>query len=220
MNFGPRSLVEKKEMSKIYLADGSVRDVKEGTVPLPLAGIVIVLSMALGLSLGVGLRPAAKTAAPATIEWHTVSPVDEERSREAYRQERAAEELREAQKQIDWNRRPHLAAPDDPPPQIIKVGPYFYAVHWTSAAALRSQNALALTVLEQRSIWLDPKRTASLRDDLLHELMHCARDLGTSGGGLTGSSDEEALIESTSAGILGILQDNPKLVRWLRKEGR
>lgn len=210
-------------MSKLYLADGSVRDTKEGTVPLPLAVILIVLSMALGLSLGVGLgtlRPAKKTPAeitaatisPGTMEWHAVT------AEGAARAAQELQELREAQKQIAWSRRPRLNAPNDPPPATVKVGPYLYSVHWTSTEALSTQDALGLTIMPQRQIWLDPRRTGSLRDDLLHELMHCARDLGTSGGRLAGySSDEEALIEATSAGILGILQDNPKLVRWLRE---
>lgn len=134
--------------------------------------------------------------------------------------ERKRELKEQAEKDAKWKARPLLDAPSDAPPSLIKVGPYFYSVHWTSAKALESQGALALTNMESREIWLNPKRIASLRDDMLHELMHCSKDLGTGGGRFHGSSplygEEEIVIEGTSAGLLQVMQDNAELVEWLR----
>ena len=120
-----------------------------------------------------------------------------------------------------WNTRPRLAAPDDGPPRLIKVGPYMYAVNYTTKKALDTQNALALTDMASRDIWLNPRRTANLRSDLLHELMHCAKDLGTGGGRFRGVVDtEENTIDAIDSQFLVIMRENPDVMNWLLKAAR
>lgn len=118
-----------------------------------------------------------------------------------------------------WNRRPRLEPPVDAPPSSIKVGPYTYHVYYTSKKALESLGGLACTQIGDREIWLNPHRISNLQDDLLHELMHAARDLGTGGERFAGTmNSEDNAIFSMSTGLLVIMQDNPELVVWLQKK--
>lgn len=112
---------------------------------------------------------------------------------------------------------PILPAPADAPPAKIKVGPNHYAVKWTSGEYLAAQGALAQSDIAKHIIWLNPKRTTeTLRDDVLHELMHCAADLGSAGGRARSPYDvEEDEIEYISSGLLQVMQDNPQLLAWL-----
>lgn len=134
-----------------------------------------------------------------------------------------AQRTHEIQQQLDAmerrRRRPILSPPADAPPSRIKVGPYSYVIKWTTAKALLEESALASTDIEGRVIWLTPERGESLRDDVVHELLHCAKDLGTGGSRFRGvwSSQEENDVEGYSAGFLSIIQDNPELMRWIAK---
>jgi hypothetical protein len=112
---------------------------------------------------------------------------------------------------------PNLSPPADAPPPKIKVGPNHYVVKWTSGEYLAAQGALAQSDTAKHIIWLNPKRTAeTLRDDMLHELMHCAADLGSAGGRARSPYDvEEDEIEYVSSGMLQVVQDNPQLLLWL-----
>lgn len=113
-----------------------------------------------------------------------------------------------------WNHRPILNAPLDAPPRKIRVGPYVYRVRYTSARALDSQNAYALTdTTNAHEIWLNPKR--DLRTDLMHELMHCAKDVGTGASYLSTGGSEEDIIHVTAPMMVSILRDNPQLTAWL-----
>ena len=136
-----------------------------------------------------------------------------------WKEQQEAQERERKQREKLWNNRPYLSEPEDAPPSSIKVGPYTYRVYYTTAEALLTQNALALTQLDSHRIYLNPKR--DLRTDLMHELFHCAKDVGTSNGHLIGQYDgEENLIEETAPMVTAILRDNPKLVTWLTAEPR
>lgn len=131
---------------------------------------------------------------------------------EAAAMEKADSERRKA----IWDHKPIFAAPLNAPPSTLRVGPYLYRVRYTSREALLSQNGLALTDLAAREIWLNRKR--DLRVDVVHELMHAAADVATSGGWLSSNNYndlEENVIHETAPVLLEVLRDNPELTRWL-----
>jgi len=202
---------------KLFTADGCEHKVRTGN---PLLPVVTVLTFALVIVLGVALHlngrlhKLSKTSTVEATAW-TIAPSSSGNltigGNSIY--------VEEVKKRDEiWKHRPHLSPPADPPPSEIAVGPFTYHVHYTSAKALKSQGSLALTDLAAREIWLNPKRSASLRDDLLHELMHCAKDIGTGGGHFIGRYEaEENLIEGVSAPLLEIMKHNPELLQWMTR---
>jgi hypothetical protein len=117
-----------------------------------------------------------------------------------------------------WVNRPRLSPPFDPPPSVIKIGPYLYTLHYTSAAALNAHNALAETYIEDREIWLNPHRHGNIRVDVLHEVMHCAKNLTTVEGRFTGRyGPEENVVAAVAWSLEEIIQDNPRLMIWLSR---
>lgn len=203
-----------REKVQVVGADGRPIDTKNRNFPWGPIVIVFCLGM---FFLGWSWRGAhdanhnqtERTSGSASgvtyIEWEKVKAETERARLEA-----------EAKRDKIWNHRPILNPPHNPPPGIVKIGAFFYTVHWTSAGALEAWHAYALSDHEVREIWLNPKRNTELRDDMMHELLHCAKNIGSLGNRSTTDYDpEENVIQMTSPTLLSILYDNPKLEKWL-----
>lgn len=205
----------------LYTADGGTTEVPEkASIGLVFPMILLTLAVFL-LGFGIGRadpRPDKDATTVATITSGTWTFPSEAQVKYQREQEEKASKKQEEKDRI-WKNRPHLSPPADPPPSEIRMGPYVYHVYYTSQKALDTQQAWALTEIGYRRIWLDPNRAASLRMDMLHELMHVAKDLGTNDGTLTANFNaEESEIKSTTLGLLFALRDNPDLVEWLSRK--
>lgn len=123
--------------------------------------------------------------------------------------------------QNGWNP-PELIPPPGHPPLSIIVGSAAYTVHYTTAAYLLKHNCGGFTRFEQHDIWLgrDLDSPIELRHVLLHELMHAAMNAGRHSEyqrRWEPPTTDDDFIETTSPALLGILRDNPKLVKWIQE---
>lgn len=114
----------------------------------------------------------------------------------------------------------YLPAPQDPPPSVVKVGPY----HWTLTYAKLEPGTFGEDWPMLLEIRLNPKLPPDqLKETLLHELFHASIFIG-SGGVMPGSLEamdpkiDDVFIEQTAPTLLQVLRDNPELVKWLQKE--
>ena len=105
-------------------------------------------------------------------------------------------------------------APHDPPPSPIKVGPYYYRIVWKT-----NSGDMGDSFFEKERIGLDPSLGfGEMRSTLLHELLHCASDIGTDRHAYD-PRNEDDFIQAVEPTLLQILRDNPKLLTWLTERG-
>lgn len=121
-------------------------------------------------------------------------------------------------------------------PRKVRVGPLTYQVLVDVAAIRRASDNASLNEGDEWSafsdhdslvIGINPTNPVDVqRRDLLHELLHCClRHSGVwpnayastvaKAGEDDGYTVEEFMVAASSAPLLGVLRDNPTLVRWL-----
>ena len=99
-------------------------------------------------------------------------------------------------------------------PKKIKVGPHTYEVRIVKTIT-GDPDAMAAVFPETQVIeLLDSISSASyVVDCTIHELLHAIwsdRDLGK-------RADEEKVVLQFSSGLVQLIQDNPKLLPWIRR---
>lgn len=98
---------------------------------------------------------------------------------------------------------------DDRPPQLVKVGPFFYAVHVMHDDDM--PDYFGLTNVISHDIYLSDKLDHSQRrETLLHEIMHTCKLSRWD----TPHTDD-AFIDSVSPTLSLVMRENEDLVRWL-----
>lgn len=111
----------------------------------------------------------------------------------------------------------------DAPPSPIKVGPYEYTIRFRPERAMNLFGYLAVTFTTKQVMLVSAGMAPGhLRETVLHEIMHTCQNIkdrmavdGIEGDG-TMTADE--FIERTAPELLGVLRDNPELVKWLVKD--
>lgn len=105
---------------------------------------------------------------------------------------------------------PDAAAPPDPPPTAIQVGPFGYRIHWRTDKTL--PDAYGATYYPQTIILLQNGLSPSqLRETLTHELLHACTGVGN----YLHTNDDVINDEAVAPTLLQVIHDNPKLMRWL-----
>jgi hypothetical protein len=95
------------------------------------------------------------------------------------------------------------------PPRNVKVGPHRYRVISDKDALMEA--ASGRTDRERLTICLDPTLAGSaLADTLVHELVHACLAVVA-----LGDDVEEQVALALGPGLLALLRDNPKLVKYL-----
>lgn len=100
-----------------------------------------------------------------------------------------------------------------PLPRSVKIGAHRFAIN----DKLNEDGPLGRTKHTEQVIEIRPAQGASsLRDTLLHEVLHAVCDVA----GLEylmgiETSDEERLIRLLTPWVLGVIRDNPKLLAYL-----
>lgn len=100
-------------------------------------------------------------------------------------------------------------------PKTITVGPFTYKVLTDRKGFV--ENQLGATVFAQQTITVDDRQAKdSLADTVLHEVLHAVWSM--SGVADEAKADiEERTIRRITPILLGVLRDNPELVKYLTK---
>ena len=100
-------------------------------------------------------------------------------------------------------------------PAKVKVGPYTYSVVCQSIIDNAGIHQRAL----QRLVIDADGGPDARRDVLIHELLHAIlSNAGTDQDGDEARKATEAFIERVSAGLLGVIRDNPDLIAYLTEK--
>jgi hypothetical protein len=108
-------------------------------------------------------------------------------------------------------------------PKKVKVGSTRYTVRATEDALMRAEHLersglSGHTDYDELVITVDPKLAADrFAEVLLHETLHATFEHCGLGYDLEGQEDglEEQVVRRLAPALLGVLRDNPKLVRFL-----
>lgn len=108
-----------------------------------------------------------------------------------------------------------------PIPEQVRVGPHVYEIRADrqTAAMLRENGSRAETRADRCLVLLDPD-IGPRAESLLHELLHCAWNLTSLRVTEALDEHEESVVTSLAPLILGMLRDNPDLVRFLVNDRR
>ena len=104
-------------------------------------------------------------------------------------------------------------------PESVKVGPWEYAVSTTAAGHLAAESSVGsrlngLSHAAQATIHIDPNAVTQFqRSTMIHEVIHQVFE--ASGWAPSPDDTEEMVCRALSTGLLGVLRENPGLVRWL-----
>ena len=101
-----------------------------------------------------------------------------------------------------------------PVPPTVRVGPYTYSIVMDRVLVHAvDSGANGTTSPELQRISVDPDRGRdAVAKTVLHEVLHA---VWTNAGDRGDKVDEETAIRTLSAGLLGVLRDNPALVAYL-----
>ncbi len=101
-------------------------------------------------------------------------------------------------------------------PKQVDVGPHQYEVVTEERAvlALRDEGKYGITRVDRLEIHIDDAGAQTqVADTLLHEILHCIWDQG--GLRMEDPGLEERVVSSLTTGILAVLRQNPKVVKFL-----
>lgn len=103
-------------------------------------------------------------------------------------------------------------------PKRVKVGPHVYRIEsgGVTADALDQAEAAGMTHVMRSLIRIDTSSSATqAADTLLHEALHAVWSMvGFRSDSILADKEEEMISRLTPA-LLGLIRDNPKLVRYM-----
>lgn len=98
-------------------------------------------------------------------------------------------------------------------PSEVKVGPYRYDIEYRDEVSESEPDLFGLTVNRDHKIIVSARQSdAALRDTVLHEVMHA---IFFTSGLFREVENEERIVAAAATWLLMLLQDNPRLARWL-----
>lgn len=101
------------------------------------------------------------------------------------------------------------------PPPRVNIGPRRYTIT-SSDVTTDGHDALGLCQPSYELITLSPSQgPATMRETLLHEVMHACFHAAVPFGGLVGDKTEEKVCSAVAPHLLDALRRNPRLVAYL-----
>jgi Zn-dependent peptidase ImmA (M78 family) len=99
-------------------------------------------------------------------------------------------------------------------PSRVRVGGHEFTIRYRKFAD--KEKALGLCIYKDARVEIATGQTPfDTRDTVLHEIMHALLAKQGHVGSCFKNETEERYVNALASGVVGVLQDNPELAKWL-----